>query len=493
MADKIIQDDTLTAIADAIRQKKNSQVTYTPLEMPSAIQSIEVGIDTSDATATATDITLGKTAYVNGQKITGTHVDDAGLDTSDATATADDIIYEKTAYVNGEKITGNIVRYNGTTYTPTTEDEWFPAGAYNSKIIVKGDANLLPENIRQGVSIFNVEGTLSPYEDTDSTATAENIESGYTAYVKGEQIIGSLETGVQANLLANSTTYSNEGSVKYSTSTGTGDVNLPSRFTVSYKNKNKRIAKVNDTISANVRASLFGNATVNDVVKGKTFSSENGLKLTGTYEGSATTLQEKTVTPSEESQSVTPDSGYDGLSQITVNAISSTYIGSGVTKKSATTYTPGTSDQTIASGQYLNGVQTIKGDSNLVAGNIKSGVSIFGVSGSYVGSGGSSGGLVMKTGTTTSATIETGLSSISMFVIYKTAFSSDGLIQGVYTVDTGKMYYVYCSSYSSYIRSCDINFSAECTVDGGTFTVSMSGVQGLSTGTDYQWVAVGEA
>ena len=493
MADKIIQDDTLTAIADAIRQKKNSQVTYTPLEMPSAIQSIEAGIDTSDATATATDITLGKTAYVKGQKITGTHVDDAGLDTSDATATADDIIYEKTAYVNGQKITGNIVRYNGTTYTPTTEDEWFPAGAYNSKIIVKGDANLLPENIRQGVSIFNVEGTLSPYEDTDSTATAENIESGYTAYVKGEQITGSLEAGVQANLLANSTTYSNEGSVKYSESTGTSDINSPNCFTVSYKNRSKRIAKVNDKISANVRASLFGNATVNDVVKGKTFSSENGLKLIGTYEGSTPTLQEKTITPSESSQTVTSDSGYDGLSQVTVDAISSTYIGSGVTKKSAATYTPGTSDQTIASGQYLNGAQIIKGDSNLVAGNIKSGVSIFGVSGSYVGSGGLSGGLVMKTGTTSSATIETGLSSISMFVIYKTAFSTKGLIQGVYTIDTGKIYYVYCSSYSSHIRSCDLSSSAECTVDGGTFTVSMSGVHGLSTGTDYQWLAVGEA
>ena len=53
-----------------------------------------------------------------------------------------------------------------------------------------------------------------------------------------------------------------------------------------------------------------------------------------------------------------------------------------IQSKQAATYTPGTSDQTIASGQYLDGAQTIKGDANLVAANIKSGVSIFGVAGS---------------------------------------------------------------------------------------------------------------
>lgn len=58
--------------------------------------------------------------------------------------------------------------------------------------------------------------------------------------------------------------------------------------------------------------------------------------------------------------------------------------------QSAQTITPTTSDQTIASGKYLTGAQTIKGDANLVAGNIKKDVSIFGVTGSYEGGGGSS-------------------------------------------------------------------------------------------------------
>ena len=47
----------------------------------------------------------------------------------------------------------------------------------------------------------------------------------------------------------------------------------------------------------------------------------------------------------------------------------------------ARTYTPGTQAQTIANGQYLSGVQTIQGDPNLTSGNIKKGVSIFGVAG----------------------------------------------------------------------------------------------------------------
>lgn len=85
-------------------------------------------------------------------------------------------------------------------------------------------------------------------------------------------------------------------------------------------------------------------------------------------------LQSKTVSPSTAAQTITPDSGYDGLSQVVVNAISPT--------KGAQTYTPTTIDQTIDSGRWLTGAQTIKGDSNLVASNIKSGVSIFGVSGS---------------------------------------------------------------------------------------------------------------
>lgn len=49
----------------------------------------------------------------------------------------------------------------------------------------------------------------------------------------------------------------------------------------------------------------------------------------------------------------------------------------------AKTWTPGTSNQVIAAGNYLRGDQTIAGDANLVAGNIAKGKSIFGITGTY--------------------------------------------------------------------------------------------------------------
>lgn len=49
----------------------------------------------------------------------------------------------------------------------------------------------------------------------------------------------------------------------------------------------------------------------------------------------------------------------------------------------AQTITPGTAAKTIAAGRYLTGAQTIQGDADLKAANIKSGVNIFGVAGTY--------------------------------------------------------------------------------------------------------------
>ena len=182
----------------------------------------------------------------------------------------------------------------------------------------------------------------------------------------------------QVTVNAVSRTYVGSGVTKKSAATytpGTSDQNIASG---QYLNGTQTIKGDSNLTAGNIRSGV------------KIFN------VTGSYAGSSSggsssRLQTKTATPSESTQTISPDSGYDGLSSVTVNAVSRTYVGSGVTKKAAATYTPKTSDQSIAASQYLSGAQTIKGDANLVAGNIKSGVSIFGVTGTYAG-GGSSGG-----------------------------------------------------------------------------------------------------
>lgn len=121
--------------------------------------------------------------------ITGTY---EGTDTSDATATAADILTGKTAYVNREKLTGTIPTYGANTYTPTTENQYLETGYYSGVQCIKGDANLLPGNIRKGVSIFNVvgiyEGSQSSVEQIlfqcDDSATEESIISEYGSIVQ---------------------------------------------------------------------------------------------------------------------------------------------------------------------------------------------------------------------------------------------------------------------------------------------------------------------
>lgn len=81
-------------------------------------------------------------------------------------------------------------------------------------------------------------------------------------------------------------------------------------------------------------------ASAADVANNKYFYTATGVRVKGTNAGStAPTFQSKTVTPSESQTIVTPDANYDGLNQVTVNAITASYVGTGVTRKSSTDLT----------------------------------------------------------------------------------------------------------------------------------------------------------
>ena len=108
------------------------------------------------------------------------------------------------------------------------------------------------------------------------------------------------------------------------------------------------------------------------------------IQLSGVKTSQLSTQSAATISPTESEQTAVAVGKYT-TGAVKVGAIPSNYVGSGVPTQAAQTITPTTADQTIASGTYLTGAQTIKGDANLLAENIKKDVTLFNIVGSYEG------------------------------------------------------------------------------------------------------------
>ena len=181
-------------------------------------------------------------------------------------------------------------------------------------------------------------GNAEFFDTSDATLTSgDQILSGYTAYADGVKYTGSIATKTSANLSASGATVT-------------------------------------------AAAGYYAEAASKSVASGSATTPATSITATPTITISSGGLITASVSAS---QSVTPTVSAGYVSSGTAGTVS--VSGSDteqMTVQAATTWTPTTSNQTIASGTYLTGAQTISGDSNLQAQYIKSGVSIFGVAGS---------------------------------------------------------------------------------------------------------------
>ena len=132
----------------------------------------ETLIDLTGDTATASDVLSGKKFHLkSGAQSTGTCAYDAN--TSDATAAAAEILSTKTAYVAGNKITGSMPNRGAQTSTITTKaqsvtiQQGYHDGSGSVSISAAEQAKLIATNIRENITILGVTGTMSGSEDMD--------------------------------------------------------------------------------------------------------------------------------------------------------------------------------------------------------------------------------------------------------------------------------------------------------------------------------------
>ena len=286
---------------------------------------------------------------------------------------------------------------------------------------------------------------------TEDTVTEDQLLEGAAAHDKtGKQIVGALinlaeDTVAPENLLAGATAHDSSGQRIVGTMTQSSGI---------------------DTSDAT--------ALPEDIVAWKT-AYVNGKKVTGNME----TLIENDPTVGSESMFVTKD-GEDlaiVVSKISLNNASA-YVENG---GSFRLYGDG------SLGSYFGDAmpEDVRKGKKFTS---KDGVA----TGTMEVSGGDSGGGQVKTGTTSSPIINTGLSKIDKLIIYADKITSVGVVTAVYSADVGKAKVTFCGDYSVYSKPCGITDRSGFSVSGGTFswTESVKEYKFMNNAT-YNWIAIG--
>ena len=137
--DKILQDKNTNLLPENLKQG----ITCLGVE-----GTMQAGVDTSDANATADDIANGKTAYVNGQKITGT-------------IPVQSSAFSAKAYNSQDQKEYNQIRFYANNDTKTILDKGIMVQVYTDYTELAETLGLTPEKIKSGETILGITGTYT--------------------------------------------------------------------------------------------------------------------------------------------------------------------------------------------------------------------------------------------------------------------------------------------------------------------------------------------
>lgn len=165
----------------------------------------ETLIDLTQDDVTRASVLAGKKFHLpTGEGATGTCDYDAN--TSDATAVAAEILSSKTAYKNGEKLTGTMPNRGAQTSTISTVSgsvtiqQGFHDGSGSVTIAAAEQAKLIATNIREGITVLGVTGTMSGNEGVKAT------QASITPYTTAQTItpadLGNYNSITQINVAA---------------------------------------------------------------------------------------------------------------------------------------------------------------------------------------------------------------------------------------------------------------------------------------------------